>query len=42
MVQYVKLKKDYILGLGDSVDLLVVGGRSDPVMVQTLKLLLGS
>jgi len=42
MVQYVKLKKDYILGLGDSVDLLVVGGRSDPVVVQTLKLLPGS
>lgn len=42
MVQYVKLKKDYIRGLGDTVDLLVIGARSDPVVVQTLKLLPGS
>lgn len=42
MAKYVKLKKDYIPGLGDSVDLLIIGGRSDPVVVQSLKLLPGS
>ncbi|KAK5956428.1 hypothetical protein OHC33_003005 [Knufia fluminis] len=38
VTQYVKAKKDYIPGLGDSVDLLVIGGRCDPVVVAGLAL----
>src|SRR2546423_5571015 len=37
-VGYVKLKKDYIPGLGDSADLIVVGGRRDAKDVQILRM----
>lgn len=33
-----QLKKDYISGLADLVDLVVVGGRRDAKVVQTLGL----
>lgn len=39
IAKYVKLKKDYIPGLGNSVNLLIISGRSDPIVVQSLKLL---
>lgn len=42
VTQYVKVKKDYIPGLGDSVDLLVVGGRCDPVIAASLTLIQGT
>jgi DNA ligase-4 len=34
--RFIKLKKDYIHGLGDTVDLAVVGGRRDPIDEQEL------
>ncbi|EXJ91963.1 hypothetical protein A1O3_00513 [Capronia epimyces CBS 606.96] len=33
----IKLKKDYIAGLGDTVDLCIVGGRRDQTVVDELK-----
>ncbi|KAK5936544.1 hypothetical protein PMZ80_011231 [Knufia obscura] len=42
VTQYVKVKKDYIPGLGDSVDLLVIGGRCDPVAAASLSLMPGT
>ncbi|KAK5093738.1 hypothetical protein LTS08_008851 [Lithohypha guttulata] len=38
MARHVKLKKDYIPGLGDSADLAVVGGQSDPWTAASLGL----
>ncbi|EXJ93856.1 hypothetical protein A1O1_02249 [Capronia coronata CBS 617.96] len=34
----IKLKKDYIAGLGDTVDLCIVGGRRDQTVVDELKI----
>jgi DNA ligase-4 len=34
--RFIKLKKDYIHGLGDTVDLAIVGGRRDPIDEQEL------
>ncbi|KAL2423845.1 hypothetical protein ABEF95_008377 [Exophiala dermatitidis] len=34
----IKLKKDYIAGLGDTVDLCIVGGRRDQSVVDELKI----
>ncbi|KAK5936570.1 hypothetical protein PMZ80_011168 [Knufia obscura] len=42
MARHVKLKKDYIPGLGDSADLAVVGGRCDPLTAASLGLRRGS
>ncbi|KAF2190305.1 hypothetical protein K469DRAFT_723135 [Zopfia rhizophila CBS 207.26] len=35
---FIKLKKDYIKGLGDTVDFAIVGGRRDPIDEQELGL----
>ncbi|KAF2185424.1 hypothetical protein K469DRAFT_687787 [Zopfia rhizophila CBS 207.26] len=34
--KFIKLKKDYIKGLGDTVDFAIVGGRRDPIDEQEL------
>ncbi len=34
----IKLKKDYITGLGDSADLCIIGGRADPKLVAAFNL----
>jgi DNA ligase-4 len=36
--RYIKLKKDYITGLGDTLDLAIVGGHRDPKAEQELRL----
>ncbi|KAH8727374.1 hypothetical protein GQ44DRAFT_725266 [Phaeosphaeriaceae sp. PMI808] len=36
--RFVKLKKDYIQGLGDTVDFAIVGGRRDPIDEQELSM----
>jgi hypothetical protein len=38
MTQYMKLKKDYIPSLSDSVDLLVISGRFNFITIKYLKL----
>ncbi|KAK5936458.1 hypothetical protein PMZ80_011302 [Knufia obscura] len=42
MARHVKLKKDYIPGLGDSADFAVVGGQCDPLTAASLGLKRGS
>ncbi|KAK5069417.1 hypothetical protein LTR51_008667 [Lithohypha guttulata] len=38
VARHVKLKKDYIPGLGDSADLAIIGGRCDPLTAHSLGL----
>lgn len=36
--RFIKLKKDYIQGLGDTADFAIVGGRHDPIDEQELRM----